>query len=198
MVVVMISYQLEEQEVGELIQATTYAIVAGLALNRMITIAWELTGVTDARRATGVFLKLACEALRRGGHPSAYIYVIENGTKLGLHAHVLMHVPPSKARWFGYRQRKWLGCAGGIWCKGFIKTKPIGGSYRLANSSERYLSNLGRVLRYCLKDSDEQSRRRYGIRAKPTRGPVSGRRCQISRNLSASSREAAKRCGKSL
>lgn len=161
-----------------------------MALNRFLTIAWQLAGVPEDRitQATSKFLKLASDSLRCRKARFAYVYVHERGARLGLHVHLLLHVNSAHAKWFAKRQRGWIRQCGGTSRKGVIKTVAVGGNYRLPYGDEmsrqRYDKNLANVLDYLLKDATPTAKRRFGIQNNGVQGRVTGRRAGLSRCIS--------------
>ena len=183
------SWRLTGTQRSNLIAASRHAVTIGLPLNRFVTINWEAAGVDDGVRATGRFLKHAQDWLRRLGHRLAYVWVQERGGRVGQHVHILLHVPPACARRFGQLQRGWLRASGAMLIKGVVKTRPVGRDYSAALRAQNgdYLRDLGKVLRYVMK----QSSRRPGPAAHPwgTSGSlVLGKRCSTSENIGSAAR----------
>ena len=183
------SWRLTGTQRSNLMAASRHAVTIGLPLNRFVTINWEAAGVGDGVRATGRFLKHAQDWLRRLGHRLAYVWVQERGGRVGQHVHILLHVPPACVRRFGQLQRGWLRASGATLSKGIVKTRPIGRDYSAALRAQNgdYLRDLGKVLRYMMK----QSSRRPGPAAHPwgTSGSlVLGKRCSTSENIGSAAR----------
>jgi hypothetical protein len=183
------SWRLTGAQRSNLIAASRHAAPIGLPLNRFVTINWEAAGVADGVSATGRFLKHAQDWLRRHRHRLAYIWVQERGRRIGQHVHILLHVPPTCARRFGQLQRRWLRASGATLKKGIVKTRPVGRDYAAAlrPGNGSYLRDLGRVLRYVMK----QSSMRAGTRTHhwDTSGSfVLGKRCSTSENIGSAAR----------
>ncbi len=77
-------------------RAVAFANCMGLMMNTAVDIAWSTAGVEGDLAVTARQRDLL-DALRRwcdrNGLPAAWIWVLEQGPKLGLHSHILMHVP---------------------------------------------------------------------------------------------------------
>jgi hypothetical protein len=183
------SWRLTEPQRSNLFAAARHAAEIGLPLNRFVTINWEAAGVGDGVKATGRFLKHAGDWLRRHGRRLAYVWVQERGRRVGQHVHILLHVPPPCARRFGQLQARWLRASGATLRKGIVKTKPVGRSYADALQGEKsgYLSNLGRVLRYVMKQSSGRIEPRTH-RWDTSGSLVLGKRCSTSENIGAAAR----------
>jgi hypothetical protein len=188
------SRRLTLHQVRNAFSAAEHAIVIGLPLNRFVTINWQLAGAATPVTATGRFLKLARDWLRRLGAASAHIWVQECGRQNGLHAHLLIHVPPEFVRRFSHLQRRWLSAAGAEFRKGVIRSRPIGRSYRHAlvgrQYGEEYRSDLSRALQYVLKESDQATRAEFDLRFSPKGGLVHRKRLGTSQNIGAAVRAA--------
>ncbi len=187
---------LRPDQVQKFLRSVQYARLIGLPLNRFVTINWEAAGVTDAVRKTGRFLKLARDWLRRRGGGSAHVWVQECGPIVGQHAHILIHVSPDLVSAFSYRQRRWLTACGATFQLGIIRSRPIGRSYRHAavgtQYGETYDSNLSAITQYMLKETDEETKRRFGLNTTTKGGVVYGKRIATSQNIgSAAQRQAA-------
>ena len=174
-------------------RASKRSIELELPLNCFVTIDWELAGVVDPVKATGKYLKLVTDALRKHGHVMAYLWVQERGPIVGQHAHVLLHLPPSLARWFKRRQPAWLRSCGVPARKGLSRAVCIGRSYQQclgeAPDRDRYRRDLEYLLSYLLKDAEPKARTLLGIRHEGQFGAVRGKRASVSQNLRAKARE---------
>lgn len=163
-----------------------WAVQAGLPLNRFWSIHWQLAGVGDPLKATGRFLKLYGDYLRRHGVGPAYIWVREGGAAKGEHVHILAHAPPGihVAR----RQRAWLTQCGAAWRLGVLNSRPVGRTYADAwQAPDGYEANLETALRYVLKGGESQTCGRLGMDHAP-QGRLIGKRCGVSQNLGAAAR----------
>lgn len=189
------SGSLTAEQVTNLNAAAEHADHIGQPFNRMVTINWQQGGIDDLVAATGQFLKLMRDWLRSNNAAFAFVWVQENGTYVGRHVHLLMHVAPNLVRGVSYRQRGWLKTCGANYRKGMIKTSRIGASYAAAlsegHSRRAYLNNLVTVIDYILKDVPPDVRRQCGIKAKGNCGWVSGKRCATSQNIGKAARTKA-------
>ena len=99
-------------QASRVILAAQRAYGIGLPLNRHVTLQWTRAGIEDfeAATATGAFLTLVRDWLRKRDGQFAYTWVRENdegdGSK-GSHVHILMHLPAS-TEWTYWRSRRWL------------------------------------------------------------------------------------------
>ena len=181
------SVALSESQVGAALDAVERAIELDLPLNRLITINWEQAGVDDPVAATGTFLKLAKDAMRKQGVGTAHLWVQESGPYVGQHAHILLHVPQRLARWFSGRQRGWFKRCGAVLCKGAVNTRAVGGHYSMALGDNEaravYRKNLAVVVDYILKDANLKAHKRFNIRRNGGGGSVKGKRHSVSQNL---------------
>lgn len=163
-----------------LIGAAHRAVVIDKPLNRWMTIHWEAAGLSDdqAMRATSAFLKYWREWL---GGETAYVWVRENGGGKGSHLHLLAHLPAHRV-WSGRRGTKWIELITGDRYKAHvILTKRIAGAGQ--PDGKLYDENLRAVLAYALKGALPEVAEALGICRQPG-GPVIGKRCGTSRNLS--------------
>jgi hypothetical protein len=95
------------------IEAAGFAERVGLRPNRFITIHFDQGELLiRPQESLGVFFKLSREWLEVRGVPGVYLWALEDGWGLGLHAHILMHVPAEHAASFATRQSGWLGKSG--------------------------------------------------------------------------------------
>jgi hypothetical protein len=176
-------------EDGRKIRASVrHAAAIGLPFNRFVTIAWELAGVEDIHAAQRTFCKFLYDWLKRQEAGVAYLWVLERGSTLGVHSHMLIHVPPALARRMSQLQPGWLKQAGAKRRSGYVKTLSISRSYRSALSRDgltlhRYAHDLKRVVDYLLKGSDTATRNRLGVRHHAKYGAISGQRVGRSRLL---------------
>ena len=181
---------LSEASARNLIEATCFAVQSDLPFNRMVTIHWDAAGVADDLKATGLFLKLASDWVRRHGGKTAFIWVRENGPGKGRHVHILMHLPPDVAREFNRYQRRWLQTCGAQWRAKVLLSRPVGRSLRHAlTGGADYVANLSEALSYVLKGADHRAREMLGIERCEPGGRVVGKRCGVSQNIGPAARE---------
>lgn len=168
----------------------------GLLPNRFITIDWQMGGVEDSIAATGRFLKLMRDALRKRRNQTCHIWVREDGRVVGQHTHLLIHVPPDELRWFNRSRRRWLKMCGMEWQKGVWKSCAIRGANKSpsAQTSEKtHQINVLRALRYMLKHTRRNVRQTLQLPYAPPCQLV-GKRIATSQNIGKAAREACGGC----
>ncbi len=125
---------------------------AGTPMSRFITLAWGLAEIEagDAVKATGEFIKMARDWMRRHGHPMPWVWVQERGKRFGQHAHILLHVPKELDLLFRPMPLRW---AKAIVRQGYVKdtvdTQKLGEAY--SANPELYRARLMGKLHYMLK-----------------------------------------------
>lgn len=213
------SSHLTEKQALELIEAATHARTIGRPLNRFVTIHLERgKNGRRAQEAIGHYLRMAGQWLATRGSPSTFVWVLEHAQGTGLHAHMLLHIPPEHVKQFADLARsEWLRHAGLQFAPGLIKSErvgPRGFNPTEAKDYERqsYRRSLQGTLRYMLKAIDPEAKStlaRYLPHAADTTistllgidteycQPIKGRRCSRSQNISKAAREryAAERLG---
>jgi hypothetical protein len=112
--------EIDKDWVDNVLAALARAAQVDLVPNQHLTISWELAGVVDVVAATGRFLKLARDALRRCDPNAsiAYIWVQETGLRMGWHVHILLYAPTEHRGWFARSKGCWLrrcGAARSAW-----------------------------------------------------------------------------------
>lgn len=193
-----VSCELSLAQGRKLRAAAERALAIGLPLNRHVTIHWEQAGVSDERAAwaTGRFLKLAGDWLRRNGHRFAWMWVRENGERKGSHVHILLHVPAGVT--LGRMQTRWLRTVSGRrYSPTTIKTTRIGGTAGAAHSSPAtYQSNLNAVVDYLLKGAAPAAAAALRVHRLAAGGRVLGKRAATSQNLGQGSGASRTRGGR--
>jgi hypothetical protein len=207
------SLHLTEQHAIGLIKAAVHARNIGQPLNRFITIHLERGDLDQrthrAQDAIGRYLRLAGQWLTDRNVPITFVWVLEQAVGTGLHAHILIHVPPALAKDFGYRARsRWLSLCGIEPKQGVIRTErvgPRGFELVTATSKDRqsYLNQLQGVLRYMTKAIDPDARStllsQSSGASRPSTAellgiepeycePIFGRRCSRSQNIGETAR----------
>lgn len=170
----------------------------GLLPNTSLDIHFERAGLDDPSRNAGAslraFLKSARQWIERKGGQTAIIWSLENRAGFGgdgIHAHVLMHVPPELlTRWHQLR-RRWARKAG-------MEPNTAGG---INFTPLPTLANTKGKLRYMSKDIHpdalpifeaggrihlDQSAPRH----LPSNAPVYGLKTGVSRNINAKARSS--------
>lgn len=77
-------------------RAVAFANCMGMVMNTAVDITWSTVGVTgdaSVARRQMAFLDALRRWFDRNGVTAAWVWVLEQGETLGLHSHILMHVP---------------------------------------------------------------------------------------------------------
>lgn len=187
------TWKLRDDQVREAFAAAEFAL-ATCPLNRFLTINWERAGVTNAAEATRMFLKLASDFCRTHGAEFAYLWTLEYTERVGVHAHIMMHVPHELGARFGQRQRGWFKRVGGRSAKGNLKTKHVGHSSRAYLRRDRdggaFAKDHRSVAEYILKCCSFEIKRELGFQRQTQSGPVAGKRYGRSQNLGPAARRS--------
>ncbi len=131
-------------------QAVRHAIRVDLRLNVMVTIDWDLCGI-DPHDGRSNWLHLFYNWVRCRGHQTGFVWVMEGGGLLGIHSHILIHVPRELRVDFQKRLRPWRKAVGIPWKARVMNIRPIGDD----------ACDLQRVENYILKDGDAEARRTF-------------------------------------
>jgi len=185
------STALRAKDCENLIWAAHHAITIGKPLNRMLTIHFDKAGISDPVKATGQLLKLIGDWLRCNNTGLTAVWVREAGPTKGEHAHILLSVPPPILGSFTRMQRGWFKKIGAAWKCGVYKSRPIGGSHKVAfseASASLYRQALTGALHYLLKGADAQARTVHGISKQGDGGELWGKRCGTTENIGRSTR----------
>uniref|UniRef100_UPI003CEAAE02 hypothetical protein n=1 Tax=Sphingomonas sp. LHG3443-2 TaxID=2804639 RepID=UPI003CEAAE02 len=174
----------------------------GLRPNTSLDIHFHRAGLSDPLRNAGAslkaFLKSARQWIERKGGQTVIIWVLENRAGFrgeGIHAHVLMHVPPELLNRWHQLRRTWARKAG-------MEPNTAGGTNFTALPT---LANAKGKLRYMSKDLDPQhwpvfaACPRYHVdgcppslddRDKPSNAPIYGLKTGVSRNVGPKARSS--------
>lgn len=171
------------------IDAAHRATAMGLPLNRHVTIHWSRAGVADSKAAaaTGAFLTLVRDWLRKRGQRTAHVWVRENdegdGSK-GSHVHILLHLPMG-APWTYWRLRRWVErITGQSYRKGVVRTTRIVGVAKGDTGMMlRYQSNLSAVVSYIIKGTAPDMARFLSLELVAPGGRICGKRAAFSQNI---------------
>jgi len=145
---------LTERQAQRLIDGAMSAWGDGKPLNRFISGAWEVGGISpcDSVAATSRFITLAREWLRERGYDMPWIWVQECGSRSGAHCHILMHVPPALDPLFRSKPRQWAGkVLGGSYVPKVINTRRLLYASSSALMRSAYYAELMGRLHYMLK-----------------------------------------------
>ncbi|MDK2768015.1 rolling circle replication-associated protein [Sphingomonas sp.] len=185
--------KLRDDQVKEAFAAAEFAMTT-LPLNRFLTINWERAGIANAAEATRLFLKLASDFCRTHGSELAYLWTLEHTERVGVHAHIMMHVPHELGARFGQRQRGWFKRVGGRSAKGNLKTKHVGHSSRAYLHRDRdggaFAKDHRSVAEYILKCCSFEVKRELGFQRQTHSGAVAGQRYGRSQNLGPKTRRS--------
>ncbi len=164
-----------------LAHAVGFARQMGSPLNRFLTVLWERASVVGRiQEAQARFLERMRKWLKYRGIDTAWVWVIENGREMGLHSHILVHVPAAHFN-------AWKNMLP-AWVDGDVDAKTI--HVTTIQYSKRQDAALNRVkgtLKYLLKGTTSQSAALLGIR-KESQGIISGKRTGTSQNLGPAAR----------
>lgn len=190
------STALRSKDCENLLLAAEHAIRIGKPLNRMLTVHFDAAGISDPVKATGQLLKLIGDWLRCNNTAITAVWVREGGHAKGEHVHILFGIPPNKVTAFNRMQRGWFKRIGAAWKKRAYKSRPIGGSHKLAFSEEStnlYQQALTGALHYLLKGADAKARAAHGISKCGDGGELWGKRCSTTENIGRTARLRAGR-----
>ena len=185
------STALRSKDCENLLLAAQHAIEIGKPLNRMLTVHFDKAGISDPVKATGQLLKLMGDWLRCHNTGITAVWARETGPTKGEHVHILLSVPPPILGSFTRMQRGWFKKIGAGWKKGVYKSRPIGGSHKLAFSEATpglYKQALTGALHYLLKGADASARAVYGISKRGDGGELWGKRCSTTENIGRTAR----------
>jgi hypothetical protein len=180
---------LTPKQAAMLCDATYRAFCMNRPLNRDVTIHLETAGVkATAHQTLTAFLKHAGDWLRlRTGLSPAYIWVLENGfgddgTSVGLHVHICMHVPD--AHWPDFRKmtRRWLRLSGGILNKKVVEAQTLL-SWEHGDVDDFLKNGLIGWTEYLLKGLHPDDAASFGVAEPEPQGEVRGKRCGRSESL---------------
>lgn len=184
------SDSLSLNQATNILEAAQFAAAAGMPFNRHLTIHWQQAGVPDERAAwaTGRFLKLASDWIKKQGKTLAWAWVRENGDGKGSHVHILMHL--SAGARIGNMQRRWLrSITGQPYTANTIKTARIGGTAGAAQTAPAaYRANLAVVVCYILKGASPAAAGKLGLERLEAGGRVMGKRAATSQNIGRATR----------
>ena len=185
------STSLRTKDCENLILAAEHAIRIGKPLNRMLTVHFDAAGISDPVKATGQLLKLMGDWLRCNNSAITAVWVREAGAAKGEHVHILLSVPPPILGSFTRMQRGWFKKIGAAWKRGVYKSRPIGGSHKLAfskTSTNLYQQALTGALHYLLKGADYEARAAHCISKRGDGGELWGKRCSTTENIGRTAR----------
>ena len=173
-----------------------HSIRLGVMPNETLDIHFDRGELMDpyrwAKPCLQAFLKLARQWIERRGHKTAFIWALENrgdGDGHGIHAHLLIHVPPVLATRFHQLKRKWAKTAGlNVSIAGVIHRKPLP-TLEAAKGKLQYMSK-DLDPRWWHLFEDCTGRVHLDDRNKPSDQPIYGKKCGVSRNIDAKARSS--------
>lgn len=182
-----VSYALSKTHVSLLVNAIRHTHIIGCPLNRFVTIDWDLAGVDEPWKAQGRFLKYIRDWLACHGCEFAYVWIMERGSRLGLHSHMLLHIPPQLMPRMRALQQRWLKHSGVPRRKNGVDSRSIGHSslaaFAQGEGKKAYDANLQALENYVLKAAGAAARSKFNITGGTQYSPVVGKRAGTSRNL---------------
>lgn len=180
-----------------LIQAVGFAEQIGAPLNAHYTVTW-FAGEKENVRAyqTKLFERYQKWADYRG-FTAAYTWSLERSPKLGLHSHILLHVPPTMRHELRHRMfKRWIKAACERWNGRMVRgrriprnVEPVLGEQRMST-----IADLERRTLYLVKDLEPQSDLAALLPFNRLRerhdkgGLIQGKRVGTSRNIGAYAR----------
>ncbi|MCH8616633.1 hypothetical protein LZ016_11045 [Sphingomonas sp. SM33] len=185
------STALRLRDCENLLLAAEHAIGIGKPLNRMLTVHFDAAGICDPVKATGQLLKLMGDWLRCYNTGITAVWVREAGSTKGEHVHILLSIPPPVLGSFTRMQRGWFKKIGAAWKRGVYKSRPIGGSHKLAfnqATTDLYKRALTGALHYLLKGADTHARAAHRISKRQDGGELWGKRCGTTENIGRAAR----------
>ena len=176
--------------------ALGHAMRLGLTPNETFDVHFDKGDLLDpyrwAKPCLQAFLKSARQWVERKGYQTAYIWVLENrgdGEGHGIHAHVLIHVPPALATRFHQLKPRWARKAGlNMGLPNVIHREAVP-TAEAAKGKLRYMSK-DLDPRYLHLFTDQSGRVHLDDRHKPSDQPIYGKKCGVSRNIDAKARAA--------
>lgn len=174
-----------------------HSVKLGLLPNETLDIHFDRGELLDPYRWAGpclrAFRKSARQWIERKGYQTAIIWVLENrgdGGGHGIHAHVLIHVPPALATRFHQLKARWARKAGlDMSVANVIKRKPVP-TLAAAKGKLRYMSK-DLDPRHWPMFQDSGGRVHLDDREKPSDQPIYGKKCGVSRNIDAKARRSS-------
>lgn len=174
--------------------ALGHAVRLGLTPTDALDIHFDRGDLFDlenrARQSLAEFLKSARQWVERKGGRTAYIWTLENrGGGDGIHAHLLIHVPPALATRFHQLKPRWARKAG----------LNMNNAKVICRQSLATVEAVKGKLKYMSKDldprhwpmlQDSSGRVHLDDREKPSDQPIYGKKCGVSRNIDEKARRS--------
>ena len=180
---------LSDDKVDDLSNAARFALATGRTFQRHWIVHYGRAGIAE-HEAAGFLRKLfdqvRRQARRAGGELTA-LWVREQASTYGEHAHILLHLPPGLS--LRNRTRRWIETAGGTYQPGVSMTKSIGGrldkqtANNGSNTGEHHRENAANVVRYLLKSASAEKGEQLGLTRHGRVGRIIGKRCGWTQNI---------------
>lgn len=142
-------------DVGVVLSAAEFAHEQGWLFGTSLTLSFKLMGACGAAQVKENlkrFLKCLGQWCRDNRLPRAYVVVVENSSKIGLHAHVALHVPvPARAAF-----RAWVEA----WVRAECVRRGVayqGNAWRLNRSHKEYPLTHYMLAHYLVKGCDSDA-----------------------------------------
>jgi hypothetical protein len=179
---------LNRRAVVGLKDAIDFAPLVGTPLNTHVIVAWELAGVVGrVQQAQTHYCENMRKWMARRDTPAAYAWVLERGWKLGVHAHLVVHVPgPLGGECYEAFTRKsndWAKQAGAEILRGGTCRTVVCKIARNPETLHRYLAEG------VTADDAAWAKEKYSI-DRVDQGSIMGRRAQLSTHIGPAAREA--------
>lgn len=186
------SFGLADKQVGELIEAASFALATGRTFQRHWIVHYGKAGIAerDGARFVGHVLDLLRRQAKRAGGELTALWVREWASSLGGHVHILLHLPAD----FSLRNRtaRLVKAAGGRCVPGVTRIKHIGG--RLARGpggSDHQRVNAENVIDYVMKAASEETGARLDLKYSGRVGRIIGLRYGSTHNIKPAARKRA-------
>lgn len=184
-----ISISISLNSADNAIQAVGYADQIGRPLNRFVTIDWQLAQCLGRfQDVQGKFFERFSKWARYRNFGVAYVWALENSRDIGIHSHILIHVPSHHLIDFKRIVPKWID--GDVDQSGATKTFKIQ-TVKYHSGADR-LNPVKKATKYLLKGISDQARQILTpIEDRGPQGVIVGRRCGTSESIGRTARKAA-------
>jgi hypothetical protein len=185
--------------VENVIQAVGFAEQLHCPLNAHFTVTWFNPDDAIARKCQTAVLERYQKWAKYRGFRAAYTWSLERSPKLGVHSHILLHIPPALRHELRRRMfKRWVTEVCGFWKDKMVrgrkvprKLEPVRGEQRMTT-----IADLERRTLYQVKDIEPDSELAsllpfHRLRKRNDRGgSIVGKRVGTSRNIGAFYRTA--------
>ncbi|PLK27702.1 hypothetical protein C0V78_13010 [Novosphingobium sp. TH158] len=152
-----LSTQLDRRQCERLLNVVATGLASGQHFTRFATIAWQKARVSasDSVKATGAWITLLREWLRKRDANLPWAWVQECGPVLGAHCHALIRIPPDLApllkNGLAVMARKVARDFGGMPCAGLFDSEKLPFADNPEHSPAAYEAALWGKVHYMLK-----------------------------------------------